>query len=162
MSIRSVLSNQTLLIQEILEQCCKTPEERLAVFNNIDKILASQNINGGSTMSKLRSYSKQSYTDEDSLSSMSESCGHVQQKSTKKLYDSRGKLNLNVATFEDMMRKFGNIPYIGPAKCKGIIQFRDEICRGQIRTPEEFARITSSNCGVGIKTYDKIKDLVCF
>lgn len=61
-----------------------------------------------------------------------------------------GKININKAVESDLQ----NLPGIGPAKAKAIMQYREE--NGPFKAAEDLKKIS----GIGDKTYEKLKDAV--
>ena len=72
-----------------------------------------------------------------------------QEKSTGTV-DSKGMININKATLEELM----TIPGIGQAKAQSIVDYRNE--NGKFKSVDELTNIT----GIGAKTLEKLRDKV--
>lgn len=72
-----------------------------------------------------------------------------QEKSTGTV-DSKGIININKATLEELM----TIPGIGQAKAQSIVDYRNE--NGKFKSVDELTNIT----GIGAKTLEKLRDKV--
>jgi competence protein ComEA len=64
--------------------------------------------------------------------------------------ESQGKIDLNKADVNQLQ----NLPGIGPAKAKAIIEYREK--SGKFKAAEDLKNIS----GIGDKTFDKLKDLI--
>ncbi len=64
--------------------------------------------------------------------------------------DSKGKININKATVEELM----TIPGIGQVKAQSIVDYRNE--NGKFNSIDELTNIT----GIGVKTLEKLRDKV--
>lgn len=73
-----------------------------------------------------------------------------QQENGLKTVDSKGKININKATVEELM----TVPGIGKVKAQSIIDYRNE--NGKFKSVDELTNIT----GIGAKTLEKLRDKV--
>lgn len=64
--------------------------------------------------------------------------------------DSKGKININKATVDELM----TIPGIGQVKAQSIVDYRNE--NGKFNSVDELTNIT----GIGVKTLEKLRDKV--
>lgn len=85
---------------------------------------------------------------EEVLDSEIEAQGH--QKKGTGTVDSKGMININKATVEELM----TIPGIGQAKAQSIVDYRNE--NGKFKSVDELTNIT----GIGAKTLEKLRDKV--
>jgi len=72
-----------------------------------------------------------------------------QEKSTEAV-DSKGKININKATVDELM----TIPGIGQVKAQSIVDYRNK--NGKFNSVDELTNIT----GIGVKTLEKLRDKV--
>ncbi len=73
-----------------------------------------------------------------------------QQEKDTGAVDSKGKININKATVDELM----TIPGIGQVKAQSIVDYRNE--NGKFNSVDELTNIT----GIGVKTLEKLRDKV--
>lgn len=73
-----------------------------------------------------------------------------QQEKATGAVDSKGKININKATVDELM----TIPGIGQVKAQSIVDYRNE--NGKFNSVDELTNIT----GIGVKTLEKLRDKV--
>ncbi|WP_346876489.1 helix-hairpin-helix domain-containing protein [Clostridium sp. UBA5712] len=73
-----------------------------------------------------------------------------QQEKDTGAVDSKGKININKATVDELM----TIPGIGQVKAQSIVDYRNE--NGKFKSVDELTNIT----GIGVKTLEKLRDKV--